>query len=471
MPTPPRNAPRQKGQPSRPANDAHALRVLSLRESRFTSFDGGVSLIARHQRPDRYRAVEAHPGENPVIPRGGGYSYSAASFGARSIVREMTRFNRILEFDAGRGTICVESGATLGEILPFTARHGYWLPVQPGYPAITVGGCIAANVHGKNPHRSGAFLHSIDHLTLVHPLHGTVRLDPAETPEPFHLTIGGYGLTGTILSATLRLERLPGTRLTVERLPIGSLREGLDEVLRATEGSAFCYTWHDAAPFRKSFGAGFAYRGSFIPGGHQPEDLRARYRLLRPESRGRRGISFWGGPWRSRLLNLAFRRLESPLPARREISLFDSLFPFARRAEYFRLYGRGGLLEVQALVGRSATESWLEALRNLILDGGVPAALVSMKLFRGNPKFLRFERDGVCVTLNLPRTPSSLALLRSIDDLFLSHRALPHLIKDSRVPRDVAEACYPEMAHFRAALRRWDPERRYRSELSERLGL
>ena len=121
---------------------------MLLERKRFVSFDGGTAEDAEYFRPDRYRMIDDSL-EGPYrIVRGGGYSYAAASFGGGSIVENFTLFNRVLEFDSQSGLIKVEAGITLSDLLGVTVPRGFWLPVIPGYPAITVGGCIAANVHG-----------------------------------------------------------------------------------------------------------------------------------------------------------------------------------------------------------------------------------------------------------------------------------------------------------------------------------
>ena len=150
----------------------------------FVSFDGAVSASGVCQRPDRYRFIDApDPDLAPRIARGGGYSYAAASFGAGSVVQDMRRFNRILGFDPAARIIEVEAGVTLGDVFAVASREGLGLPVQPGYPAITVGGCIAANVHGKNPVREGTFVDSVLDLTLFHPDRGVLRLSPTPCPD------------------------------------------------------------------------------------------------------------------------------------------------------------------------------------------------------------------------------------------------------------------------------------------------
>ncbi|MFZ5878874.1 MAG: FAD-binding oxidoreductase, partial [Chloroflexota bacterium] len=192
----------------------------------YISFDGGYSTKAQYQQPDRYRMlVDADAGGYARIARGGGYSYAAASFGAEGVTQEMASFNRVIRFVPQERLIEVEAGITLGDLIGITTPQGVWLPVVPGYPGITVGGCIAANVHGKNPARNGAFINFVEEIVLFHPANGVTRVSRSADPHVFELTCGGYGLTGVILSATLRLETLPGSQLSRQRTTVGSLVE------------------------------------------------------------------------------------------------------------------------------------------------------------------------------------------------------------------------------------------------------
>src|ERR1700723_2485995 len=126
------------------------------RRTEFLSFDGSVRLIPSQQRPDRYRHLD-NILDRTLIARGGGYAYSAASFGANSCAVEMTAFDRLLEFDPVKSELTVEAGARVIDVFEWAIRHGLQVPVVPGYPLVTIGGCIAADVHGKNPWRDGTF--------------------------------------------------------------------------------------------------------------------------------------------------------------------------------------------------------------------------------------------------------------------------------------------------------------------------
>jgi decaprenylphospho-beta-D-ribofuranose 2-oxidase len=440
-----------------------------LETKTFVSFDGGVSTRASYCRPDHHRMIEDHAALNHRIARGGGYSYAAASFGAGSLVVDMTRLNRLLRIDPASRLVEVEAGMTLGDLFALTAPLGLWLPVQPGYPDITIGGCIAANVHGKNPHREGTFEQSVVSLNLCHPRRGTVQIGRESEAELFELTCGGYGLTGIILSAALHLEPLPGPVASVRRIAIDGLAEGLERVRALSEGSAFAYTWHEGTPSTRSFGRGFVFQGRIAPG---PPPLVAvpPYRRLAAASRGRLPISVWGRltTW---LLVGGFRRLEGMKPELTEMPLFDAIFPFARRGEYFLLYGQRGLAEYQALVPPRAIATFLQELEGEVLRKRPPVVMISMKLFKGSQRLLRFEGDGVCFTADLARSPAGLSFLPVLDRLTIAAGGIPNIIKDSRLSAAVVRQCYPEYKRFRENLRVFDPERRFRSELSERLEL
>lgn len=448
------------------------IRADSTSRSRRVSlvtFDRGWREDADVLRPDRYRVLEAAVGGASCIARGGGYSYAAASFGAGSRVIDMSRFNRVLRFDPGARLVEVEAGITLGDLLRITAPAQLWLPVQPGYPAITIGGCIAPNIHGKNPARSGTFRHSVVDITLCHPRFGTLRVDATNHPQLFELTCGGFGLTGVIVAATLRLEPLPGSRLSMRRVPLDGLSDGL-ACLRVREpDNAFTYTWHDVAPGAASFGRGVAYEGAFVLGPARLQDIDRSYRRIDPLG-WRVPLSGWNA-WTTGAFNRVYRWLEGMKPVVEELSIFDSLFPFARRPAIFLLFGQPGFIEYQALVPDRAAEDYLDQLTRAFRRGRLPSVLVSMKRFNGTPRWLRFEGEGVCITTYLARTRAAREYLPRLDALAGETGSIVNIMKDSRLPTAVVRALYPEYEDFRAALRQYDPDRLCRSELSERLEL
>jgi len=455
-----------------PAEDTAAGGTsLPVAEMDLMSFDGRVRMRQSVVRPDRYRQLEMIEPGRLRITRGGGYSYAAAGFGAAgSLVQDGRAFGRVLSFDEESGVLECEAGTTLGKIHGVAFPRGWYLPVQPGYPHITVGGCIAADVHGKNQFVDGNFHGVVLGLRLFHPRHGILEIDPRNHAEAFHLTCGGFGLTGHIVSARLRLSRLPGTKVRVQRIAVPRFEETMGLLEEWAPRSTFIYTWHDFTVSGEAFGRGFLFAGDFVGGSAGKETGRPHIVQIDAESRGR-----WRAPFfnaiTTRAFNAAYYRAQSWGPDSRELGLFSFLFPVARKVVYFELFGAPGFREHQILVPRDRIASLASSMRDYFGRCPTPVTLASCKLFRGEPKYLRFDGDGLCLAVDVPDGRAGERLSDFLDGLVRDLGGRPNVIKDSRLPREVVRASYPEYEMFRDGLRRFDPQRLFASELSERLGL
>lgn len=439
---------------------------------RIVSFDGGISLVARVQRPDRYRYFSGSPVEGEHrIPRGSGLSYVAASFGGDMTSVDHKSFNRILGFDSGSGLVRVEPGITLGELYRFLAAKGMYMPVQPGHGSITVGGCIAADVHGKNHQRDGSFVNHVVGLTLFHPDHGNLRLSRKEEPKLFDLTCGGYGLTGHILSADLRFAPMPGAsaRLKIERSE--NVYTGIGRLREVARHSDFAYSWHDFTRKGERFGAGFTVTASFLEKDFDLSEARPHVvRGLSSHDRGQLPLGLLNR-CTAGLLNRAYSLRSTLAGTSRTVDIFAALFPAQEAQVYFKLFGRRGFHEYQVLVPWEHSTRYLREIQDYLHSRPMAITLASAKCFGGRRKLLRFSGDGLCFALNIPRDSRAPAFLDFLDGLLPKLNGVPNLIKDSRLPRVVVDSCYAGADEFRLLLRDFDPRRRFRSELSERLGL
>jgi decaprenylphospho-beta-D-ribofuranose 2-oxidase len=436
------------------------------------TFDGGHRLATRVTRPERYRQLRELPAEFTV--RGGGYSYAPASFATDRPVVDFTAFNRILRFDPTALEVDVEAGITLGQLLGFLAPRGYWCPVIPGYPAITVGGCIAGDVHGKSQPLHGNFRHWAKTLWLLEPGAGLRAYDATSDPELFNLTCGGLGLTGLIARATLRLVPLPGGQVITHGQPVRDLKDAYGVLREAGATNEFAYSWHRPwCAGDRRLGPGFVFHGSTAPGSPRPEPGDFAFRPLAPDAADRwLPLAVFGGPgnWRTRCVYWGANLIETSKGMMTE-SLFGSLFPFVRQALYFQLFGRSGMQEVQVLVPHGAAESFIDDLTALSRALCPPASVIALKLFQGEPGGIRFDGEGLCIAIDLVRSPTTFAFLARFDQLCVRHHARPNPLKDSRLGREVFDACCPSADEFRRALRRRGLAGKYSSTLSQRLGL
>jgi decaprenylphospho-beta-D-ribofuranose 2-oxidase len=131
---------------------------VPLNLENISSFDNGINSLSNVAKPDRYRHWNELAADSYQISRGAGLSLSAASFGADSISVSHDKFSRILDFNSNTGEVEVEAGIRLFELHNFLISKGFFLSIQPGHGQISIGGCIAADIHGKNQLKDGNFV-------------------------------------------------------------------------------------------------------------------------------------------------------------------------------------------------------------------------------------------------------------------------------------------------------------------------
>ena len=436
-----------------------------VRDTCFTTFDGTLSLSTKHQRPDRFAHLESPDSTIHRIPRGGGYSYSAASFGANSLVQEMTCFNRFLEFNSEKLTLKLEAGVRLIDLMKWALPRQLHFPVLPGYPLITVGGCVAADVHGKNPYKDGTFSDWVKQLTVFHPQKGYQSCSPEQNPTLFAMTCGGYGLTGVITNVTLQLAELPTPWIALSQNRVGSLEEAERELSSCDADIA--YSWHDATA-GSNFGRGIVYIGQWTRNEALPKPM--KFHPMTANTRARLPVSAWNG-LTARVANSALLLQTGYKSNISVMGVMDASFPFASNVYFHKLFGKRGLREAQFLVSEDKIGECSQALHKLVCDTGASTMMLSLKRFKGVQKSLSMSGTGYLVAIDSYRNAKTDLFMHRLDQLILDMGGQPNLSKDSRIPGDVAELSIANFAEFKQDLLAYDKERTMRSELSQRLGL
>jgi decaprenylphospho-beta-D-ribofuranose 2-oxidase len=441
--------------------------ALPTRLSKFVSFDGRVIVTTFHQRPDRYRQLEVTPESIPRIARGGGLSYAGASFGAGVLVQEMTLFSRILDYDPTDRLLRVEAGATAGDILSWALRRNLCLPVVPGYPGITVGGCIAADVHGKNPRLDGTFRDWVRAFTLYHPTLGFIQASPETHGDLFDTTCGGFGLTGIIVDATLRLVPLPAASVRFYSIRVSSLQQAAECIL--TSSAPFSYSWHGGVLNASRIGDGLVFSADWEPGSIADAPSPAR-RQLTAEDRGRLPFCLW-----NRLTvpaaSWAFMLANSRRSRSRTMSVSEACFPFEQQQMYHRFFGGKGFGEMQLLISVADFNRFVDRLAAVITQQRPLITFMSIKAFRGGSRALSLSGEGLLLAIDYVRSPTADGFESSMDRLILDTGAQPNVSKDSRISASVAGRSLPGYMSFVESVHRIDPRRTFQSDLARRLNI
>ena len=423
-------------------------------------------MFANHQRPDRLRMLNDR-NEEFQIPRGAGLSYAPASFGKDKLIRDMCSFDRILEFDESSKIVVVEAGISLKKLLTWSFSKQLFLPVLPGQPEITVGGCVAANVHGKNPYKDGTFMEQVEWIELSHPTLGTKIISRSNEKKIFDATCGGLGLTGIITKVALKLQKLSSEIVILSPKKTESLKNTL-EIMKQHTSDDLLYSWNMGSTLF-NFGKGIVTSGIFSDDSSS-KTLQIKERKGMNSNDRLLPFSLWN-TLSSPIINSINRKIQSGKNIVKK-DVYSALFPFVGTARmFYGLYGSNGFNEYQVLIKKKYSVEFIDDLTKLIKSEKPSLTILAMKLFNGKQKLLHFSDEGLSIILNLKHCNSTLKFLKKLDDIVISYKALPYIVKDSRLTKEVVEQCYPEYHVFKEILNEIDPKRIFKSELSERMNL
>ena len=407
--------------------------------------------------------------DGTLIARGNGRAYGDAAMN-RTLTVSMLGMDRMQAFDPATGLLTCESGVLLKSIMESFVPRG-WMPVVvPGTAHVTVGGMIAADVHGKNHHRDGSFGAHVESLCLLTGDGETVRCSRAEHADLFHATVGGMGLTGIILSASFRMRRIQTGYVGVETLPAQDLEEAM-ALFEASREWAYSVAWIDCMTRGAKLGRSLLYRGT-------PLDRDV----------ARHGAVEWHGPQNtptvpfdapSALLNGATASLFNALyysvgrrrTGSRPTPLGAFFFPLDRVADWNRLYGRRGFAQYQCVLPKSQSRAGVRALLERVAASRSGSFLAVLKLLGDQGMgHLSFPMEGYTLALDVPIRPGTAELLDALDEIAHAHGGRVYLAKDAFCTPERMRRGYPSLDRF-AAVREATGGRRFASALSERLGL
>ncbi|MEX3103633.1 MULTISPECIES: FAD-binding oxidoreductase [unclassified Streptomyces] len=431
---------------------------------------------ARLIRPGTYEeAVEAvrGVGSRGGIPRGLGRAYGDAAQNAGGAVLDMTGLDRVHAIDASEGIVLCDAGISLHRLMEVLLPLGWFVPVTPGTRYVTVGGAIGADIHGKNHHASGSFARHVPSFELL-TADGTIRTVRQGTPL-FDATAGGMGLTGVILTARVRLQPVETSLMAVDTERAADLD---DLMARLTEGDRhhrYSVAWIDLLARGASTGRAVLTRGDHAPLDALPARAR-REPLAFRTSRLPAAPSFVPGGLFTRTTVGLFNELwyrRAPRARAGELQRIPAFFhPLDGVPHWNRIYGRGGFVQYQFVVGHGREEA-LRRIVHRISERRCPSFLAVLKRFgESDPGWLSFPRPGWTLALDIPAAlPGLAAFLDELDEEVAGAEGRVYLAKDSRLRPDLLTAMYPRADAFRELRAQLDPRGVFVSDLARRLSL
>ena len=363
------------------------------------------------------------------LTRGLGRAYGDAALPASgdAFVAGSVLADRILHFDETTGDMTAEAGLSLDRLYRTYLPRGWFTPVTPGTRFVTLGGMVAADVHGKNHHVAGCFGQHVRALRLRVADGRCLTCSPDEHPELFRATIGGMGLTGHILEVSFRLERVPSPWILQEVQRVPDIDAFMDALKTSAAAWPMTVGWIDCLSTGAALGRGLLMRGRWAAADEAPRTF--------PDLGGQIPVpvllpnGVLGTPT-VRAFNALYYRL--PRPARAVVHPKGFFYPLDVAQDWHRMYGPRGFTQYQCVLpaagGHAAARRFLEVVAR---GSGASFLCVIKDCGAEGQGMLSFPRPGISIALDLAMRDDTQQLVDQMNEQVLAEGGRIYLAKDA----------------------------------------
>ena len=406
------------------------------------------------------------------IARGNGRSYGDSSININNTIK-MKNFNKIISFNEKNGQLIVESGVTLKNILEKYIPLGWFPFVTPGSKYVTIGGMIAADVHGKNHHKEGGLSNYVDWIDLIDHKGNLQRCSRNEKPDLFSYTNGGMGLTGIILRAAIRLRPIETGWIKQKTL----IANNLDEVMEIFENSlesTYSVAWIDC--FKKQNDIG---RSVVLLGEHAKINEISEKKKFKPYDipiKKNKKIFFnlpsWIlNKWSNKIFNNLYFHYNK-IKNRENLVDWDSFFyPLDSILDWNKIYGKKGFAQFQCVIPYDQSRAGLKELLTKIDDSGLGSFLAVIKRFGDQDGKISFPMKGYTLALDFKINEKTLNLMDELDNITIKYNGRFYLAKDSRMSKKIFKKSDKRSESYLDYRKKLGAEENFSSAQSTRLGL
>ncbi len=369
-----------------------------------------------------------------IIARGNGRSYGDSSL-APTIFSTL-QLNKIIFFDTENGIIKAESGVLLDDLLQVIVPKGFFLFVTPGTRLITLGGAVAANVHGKNHHKDAGFGSFVDEIEIILADGTTTKCSHKNNQYLFANTIGGMGLTGIITTVTIRLRPIETSYIKQKSVKVKNLSRVIS-LLEENQDTTYSVAWIDCIARGSLMGRSILLLGEHACGNDIPKNKKP----LLPHSTKLLNVpfvfpSFVLNKWSIKAFNMLYYHKQLKTESYGLVHYAPFFYPLDAIGNWNRIYGKRGFTQYQFVLPFDKGKVGLEKIMKKITDSGFGSFLAVLKTLGESEKLcspLSFPMPGYTLALDFKITKEVFKLLDELDQLVIDHGGRLNLTKDARM--------------------------------------
>lgn len=406
-----------------------------------------------------------------LIARGNGRSYGDSSIG-KKITISMKNFNQIVSFDENNGLITAESGVLLKDLIEFVLPKGWFLFVTPGSKFVTLGGMIAADVHGKNHHKDGNFSNYVEWIDILNSEGEIQRCSKTQNTELFKWTMGSMGLTGIIVKAAIKLRKVESAWIKLKTISTKNLDETMN-IFDQHNSSTYSVAWIDCLQ-KKNFGRSIVMLGEHA----KFEDLNSNLKRMPYSAPKKLSISvpfnlpsFFLNYWTVKLFNSIYFWKNNKNLKKKLIDLDSYFYPLDKVYGWNKIYGRRGFSQFQCVIPLKNSRKGLQELIETVQKSKVGCFLSVLKKFGPESGNFSFPMRGFTLALDFPVNQKSLNLMNDLDEITTKFGGRFYLAKDSRMSKKTFKNSENRLELFKNFRNKLQNKKVFDSHQSERLGL
>jgi decaprenylphospho-beta-D-ribofuranose 2-oxidase len=434
-----------------------------------SSFNQNIREHAHTLRPRNPRELISSL-KKSVIARGNGSSYGDAAFNLKGKVLLTEQLNCFIAFDKKLGVITAESGTLLADILKIIVPSGWFLPVTPGTQYVSLGGCVACDVHGKNHHKVGSFSAHVLMIELLLADSTLLQCSANNNADIFWATVGGMGLTGIIYTVTLQLIPAAQPHMFVKHHIAQNLDETFYYLSDTCSDDDYSVAWLDLLNHKKEG------ERSIIMTAHHGDTSDIDSGPAAKFRQNKLTLPYFFPSWflnktNMSLFNNTYFKKQSQ--KKNFTSHYQEYFyPLDKINHWPYLYGKKGFIQYQCVFPHNHAKIGIRAMLDCLDRYAYPIYLAVLKrMGTSSQGLLSFPIEGFTLALDMPIHNRLGDLVCDLDNIVMTHGGRVYLAKDSRLTSESFRAMYPRYQEWLTIKNQIDPNEYFVSNLGRRLGL
>ncbi len=422
--------------------------------------------------PENIEQILVEVKKSELIARGNGRAYGDSSINEKNTIN-MKYLNHMLSFDDNSGILVVETGILLNDIINTFLPRGWFPYVTPGSKFVTVGGLIAADVHGKNHHKEGSFRNFVEWFEIINSKGEIKKCSKNENKDLFEWTIGGMGLTGIIIRAAIKLRPIKTSWIKQKTL----IAENIDQTLEIFEknmNATYSVAWINSTKNKDSIGQSLIMLGEHA----SIEDL-DKINIQNPlkiKSKKNKTVPFYFPNWflnkkLIKLFNSIYYFIGKNSPKEKLVYWDDYFYPLDTILGWNKIYGRKGFVQYQCVIPLEKSKAGLIELLKEIEKSNVSSFLSVLKRFGDQKGNFSFPMQGYTIALDFPVSEDTLNLLEKLDEITIKYNGRFYLAKDARMSKETFKKSDKRIQEYINFRNKNDFDKNFKSSQSSRLEL